>query len=69
MLEEVTRRIVDVIHPERIILFGSHALGCPSEDSDVNLLIIAFPKTHVLLPLVERCKEVDPGFADLKEAA
>jgi len=40
MLEEVTRRIVDAIHPERIILFGSHAWGYPSEDSDIDLLII-----------------------------
>jgi predicted nucleotidyltransferase len=38
-LEEVTRRIVDAIHPERIILFGSYAWGHPSEDSDVDLLI------------------------------
>ena len=40
MLEEVTRRIVDAIHPERIILFGSHAWGLPSEDSDIDLLIV-----------------------------
>ena len=40
MLEEVTRRIVDAIHPERIILFGSHAWGYPGEDSDIDLLII-----------------------------
>jgi predicted nucleotidyltransferase len=40
ILEEVTRRIVDAIHPERIILFGSHAWGLPSEDSDIDLLIV-----------------------------
>jgi predicted nucleotidyltransferase len=40
MLEEVTRRIVDAIHPERIILFGSHAWGLPGEDSDIDLLIV-----------------------------
>lgn len=27
-------------HPERVILFGSHAQGVPSPDSDVDLLVI-----------------------------
>jgi HEPN domain-containing protein len=30
---------------------------------------IPFPKTHLLLPLVERCTKAAPGFADLQEAA
>lgn len=27
-------------HPERIILFGSHAYGTPTEDSDADLLVV-----------------------------
>jgi len=34
------RRIVEVLHPEKIILFGSYAYGKPTPDSDVDLLVI-----------------------------
>jgi predicted nucleotidyltransferase len=39
-LDEISRRIAADLHPERIILFGSHAWGNPTEDSDVDLLVI-----------------------------
>lgn len=39
-LEEVTRRIVQAFDPQRIIVFGSHAYGQPTLDSDVDLLIV-----------------------------
>ncbi len=39
-IEEVKNRIVDKFHPEKIILFGSYAVGTPTEDSDLDLLII-----------------------------
>jgi predicted nucleotidyltransferase len=39
-LERVTDRIVRAFDPQRIILFGSHAYGRPTPDSDVDLLII-----------------------------
>lgn len=31
--------IVAQFHPERIVLFGSHARGQATEDSDVDLLV------------------------------
>gem|GEM_PF-1168189 len=34
------QRIVQALHPEKIILFGSFAYGHPSPDSDVDLLVI-----------------------------
>ncbi len=40
ILAEIARRIVAVLHPEKIILFGSYAYGVPSSDSDVDLLVI-----------------------------
>ena len=40
-LEEMVRRIVEAVHPDKIILFGSHARGEAGSDSDVDLLIIA----------------------------
>ncbi len=35
-----SQQIAEKIQPERIILFGSYAYGQPSEDSDVDLLVI-----------------------------
>ena len=39
-IQAVVRRIVDGYAPDRIILFGSYAYGVPTEDSDLDLLII-----------------------------
>lgn len=39
-LEEAVARLVAAMRPERIYLYGSHAYGRPSEDSDVDLLVV-----------------------------
>ncbi|MBF0624968.1 MAG: nucleotidyltransferase domain-containing protein [Magnetococcales bacterium] len=39
-LAAMSRRIAELIHPERIILFGSHARGEAGPDADVDLLVI-----------------------------
>ena len=39
-IEDVGRRIAERFHPERIVLFGSYAEGQPTEDSDVDLLVV-----------------------------
>jgi len=39
-LEEIVRRLVIEFQPEQIILFGSHAWGAPTQDSDLDLLVI-----------------------------
>jgi uncharacterized protein len=39
-LEPYLRAIVEKIHPEEIILFGSYAYGEPNEHSDFDLLVI-----------------------------
>ena len=36
----MVRRIVDRMHPRRIILFGSYGRGTPNADSDVDLLVV-----------------------------
>ena len=46
LLPEVTRRLVSSLAPEQIILFGSHAWGEPSEDSDIDLFVIV-PKSDL----------------------
>ena len=40
VLQEIIHRIVDVAHPERIIMFGSAARGEMGPNSDVDLLVI-----------------------------
>jgi len=39
-LDEIVRRIVGALRPRKIILFGSYARRTPSDDSDVDLLIV-----------------------------
>ncbi len=45
-LEELVRRIVETVHPLRIILFGSAASGRTGPDSDVDLLVVMPEGTH-----------------------
>jgi len=45
-LKEVTRRLVDGFHPDKIILFGSQARGTADEKSDVDLLVICPVKNN-----------------------
>ncbi len=39
-LDEVVGRLVKEFKPEKIILFGSHAWGTPTADSDWDLMIV-----------------------------
>ncbi len=39
-IRKYASRIGDSFHPERVILFGSYARGTPTEDSDVDFLVI-----------------------------
>lgn len=39
-IPEMVRRIVEKFHPEMIILFGSHARGDATSDSDVDFLVV-----------------------------
>jgi predicted nucleotidyltransferase len=39
-IERLVAQIVAKFHPHKIILFGSHAYGEPTADSDVDLLVV-----------------------------
>lgn len=39
-IENLCRQIVENFNPQKIILFGSHAYGEPTADSDVDLLVV-----------------------------
>ncbi|MBU0599590.1 nucleotidyltransferase domain-containing protein [bacterium] len=53
-IEEITGRIRDNYEPEKIILFGSYADGHPTEDSDLDILVVK----NSLLPRYKRAREV-----------
>ena len=40
-IEAIVKRIVEVVHPDYVYLFGSQVNGTAREDSDIDLLIIA----------------------------
>ena len=40
LLQEITQRLVEALHPQKVILFGSYAGGTPHKDSDIDLLVI-----------------------------
>lgn len=63
-IDEIIKRIVENYHPEKIILFGSYAYGTPSEDSDLDLLIIKDSS----LPRYKRGREVRKYLRGLKLA-
>lgn len=39
-IDRIIRTIVDHIHPQKIFLYGSYAYGRPTEDSDLDIVII-----------------------------
>ena len=39
-IEEIVRRILSVARPDRVILFGSAAIGRMTPDSDIDLLVL-----------------------------
>lgn len=46
VLKNIIDRVVEVAHPERIILFGSAARGEMGPNSDVDLLVVVRPGIH-----------------------
>lgn len=74
-IQELTRRIAEQFHPDKIILFGSHAYGIPKEYSDVDLLVIMPFEGHPFDKSMEILNKLDPDFSvdvivrDPKDAA
>lgn len=44
-LQQIVARIVAAAQPSRVILFGSHARGDATPDSDIDLMVIK-PRLH-----------------------
>jgi uncharacterized protein len=54
-LAEVVDRIIQAVHPEQILLYGSQAWGQPNEDSDIDLLVVLGTSSE---PGYRRAREV-----------
>ena len=42
--KQISKMVSDIVQkcsPEKVILFGSHAYGTPTDDSDVDLFVVA----------------------------
>src|ERR1035437_7492048 len=48
LIQEITRRIVEGVHPNRIILFGSRARGDNRPDSDLDIFVEMESQDHPL---------------------
>jgi predicted nucleotidyltransferase len=39
-IRDLGRKVGEMFKPTRVVLFGSYAYGVPSEDSDIDLLVV-----------------------------
>ncbi len=46
VIEQLVQRIIELVHPLRIILFGSAARGEMSPDSDIDVLVVMPEGVH-----------------------
>src|SRR5436305_8839950 len=61
VIRRFARQVAERFHPERIILFGSHAYGRPHADSDVDILVV-MPARNQLDQAVRISVAIDPPF-------
>ena len=65
-IKDLCEQIVRVAHPQKIILFGSYAYGSPTEDSDIDLLVVMPVEDHPAYKAAEiRMKIETPMALDL----
>jgi len=65
-IEAMAWRIVERFAPQRIVLFGSHARGGASDDSDVDLLVV-MPLLGTRLATAVEIRKVLRGFGVPKD--
>jgi len=61
-IRAVVDQIVERWHPDKIILFGSHAYGTPTIDSDVDLLVIMPVEGRMLTAAIDIVTSIDYEF-------
>src|SRR5947209_2692435 len=61
-IRKYVRQVVEKFHPEKVILFGSHAYGKPDEGSDVDLMVV-MPAKNELSQSIRIRQAIDTPFA------
>ena len=61
-IQSLCDRIVEAFHPEKVILFGSHAYGAPRHDSDVDILVVLPFEEPPVYKALEILTRTDPRF-------
>ena len=61
---DATKRIVEALNPDKIFLFGSHAWGVPTSDSDIDLFVIVRDSNQ---PSYRRSREAYRSLRGLRE--
>ena len=67
LLEEAVERLKSEFQPEQIWLFGSHAWGRPTEDSDVDLMVIVPSSNERPIRRMQRAQRCLRGIAFAKD--
>ena len=62
-IQAVVDRIAEAFDPECVVLFGSYARGTPTNDSDVDLLVILTFEGKSFWKSLEITNCVNPSFA------
>jgi len=62
-IRQVSDQIARRFQPERIILFGSYAYGTPTDDSDVDLLVVMPFEGRTAKQAIQIRSAVYAGFA------
>jgi uncharacterized protein len=61
-IQDFSQKIAEQFQPDRIILFGSYAYGQPTEDSDVDLLVILPFDDLPVYKAIEIRRQIKPPF-------
>lgn len=67
LLEKAVERLKAEFQPEEIYLFGSHAWGTPSEDSDVDLMVIVRESGEKAIRRMQRAHRCLTGMGFAKD--
>jgi len=59
-INAIAQQIAEKFHPQKIVLFGSYAYGTPTEDSDVDMLVILPFEGKSALKSVEIIRAIKP---------
>jgi len=67
LLEKVVERLKAEFQPDEIYLFGSHAWGVPTDDSDVDLMVIVRDSTEKAIRRMQRAHRCLSGLGFPKD--